>query len=312
MKSFLDRFSFTLLIFLSAGLAMTFPQYFLKFGDFELKGLIVPLIQIIMFGMGTTMSVSDFTLVLKSPKAVIVGVVFHFVIMPLIGFSLANLFNFSGEIAAGVILIGCSPSGLASNVMAYIAKANVALSVTVTSISTLLAPFFTPMLMKLLANNFIEIDLSTMMMDVAKMVFLPILLGLIVNKIFKKYKHLIDEFLPKLSMAGIIMIICIITAAGRKSILEIGFLLFFSTLIHNLLGYSLGFYCAKLFNLKEQDCRTIAFEVGMQNGGLASGIAAKMGKIATVGLAAALFGPVMNITGSVLATYWSKRPIEKV
>jgi bile acid:Na+ symporter, BASS family len=310
MKSFLNQFGFTLLIFFSAGIALAFPQYFLKIGDFELKGLIVPLIQVIMFGMGTTMSIDDFSSVLKSPKAVFVGVVFHFIIMPLIGFSLARAFGFSGEIAAGVILIGCSPSGLASNVMCYIAKANVALSVTVTSISTLLAPFLTPLLMKYLAGNFIEIELITMIIDVAKMVFLPIVLGLIVNKLFKNYKEAIDKFLPKLSMAGIVMIICIITAAGRKSILEIGFILFFSTLIHNLLGYFLGYQSARLFKLPEQDCRTIAFEVGMQNGGLASGIAAKMGKIATVGLAAALFGPIMNITGSVLATYWSKKEVK--
>ncbi len=309
MKSFINRFAFTILIFFSAGLALAFPQYFLKIGDFELKGLIVPLIQVIMFGMGTTMSLNDFALVLKSPKAVFVGVVFHFIIMPIIGFSLARAFGFAGEIGAGVILIGCSPSGLASNVMAFIAKANVALSVTVTSISTLLAPFLTPVLMKYLAGNFIEIDLVAMIIDVAKMVFLPIVLGLIVNKLFRNYKEIIDNILPKLSMAGIVVIICVITAAGRKSIIEIGGLLFISTLIHNLLGYFLGYQSAKLFKLPEQDCRTIAFEVGMQNGGLASGIAAKMGKIATVGLAAALFGPVMNISGSVLATYWSKKKI---
>ncbi len=309
MKSFINRFAFTILIFFSAGLALAFPQYFLKIGNFELKGLIVPLIQVIMFGMGTTMSLNDFALVLKSPKAVFVGVVFHFIIMPIIGFSLARAFGFAGEIGAGVILIGCSPSGLASNVMAFIAKANVALSVTVTSISTLLAPFLTPVLMKYLAGNFIEIDLVAMIIDVAKMVFLPIVLGLIVNKLFRNYKEIIDNILPKLSMAGIVVIICVITAAGRKSIIEIGGLLFISTLIHNLLGYFLGYQSAKLFKLPEQDCRTIAFEVGMQNGGLASGIAAKMGKIATVGLAAALFGPVMNISGSVLATYWSKKKI---
>jgi bile acid:Na+ symporter, BASS family len=309
MQNFINRFSFTILIFVSAGIALAFPQYFLKIGDFELKGLIVPLIQVIMFGMGTTMSIIDFALVLKSPKAVFVGVVFHFIIMPIIGFSLAQAFGFAGEIGAGVILIGCSPSGLASNVMAFIAKANVALSVTVTSISTLLAPFLTPILMKYLAGNYIEIDLVVMIIDVAKMVFLPIVLGLIVNKLFINYKELIDRFLPKLSMAGIVVIICIITAAGRKSIIEIGGLLFISTLLHNLLGYFLGYQSARLFKLPEQDCRTIAFEVGMQNGGLASGIAAKMGKIATVGLAAALFGPIMNITGSVLATYWSKKKI---
>ncbi|MES2795664.1 MAG: bile acid:sodium symporter family protein [Bacteroidota bacterium] len=309
MKSFLNRFSFTLLIFLSAGLALAFPPLFLQIGDYQLKNLIVPLIQVIMFGMGTTMSISDFNFIMKSPKAVIVGLVCQFTIMPFMGYFLANAFEFSGEIAAGVILIGCSPSGLASNVMAYIAKANVALSITITSIATLMAPFITPTLMKLLAGEFIEIELLTMMIDVAKMVFLPITLGILVNKMFANHKEMLDKIMPKVSMAGIVIIISIITATGRKSILELGGTLVLCTLIHNLGGYFLGYWGARLMKLKEEDCRTVAIEVGMQNGGLASGIAVKMGKIGTVGLAAGLFGPIMNITGSVLATFWSKKPV---
>ncbi len=309
MKSFLNRFSFPLLIFLGASLALLFPKYFTQIGDFQLKTLIIPLIQVIMFGMGTTMSINDFSLVMKTPKAVIIGLICQFTIMPFLGYTLANAFGFDGEIAAGVILIGCSPSGLASNVMAYIAKANVALSITITSLATLLAPFITPTLMKLLAGQYIEIQLISMMIDVAKMVFLPIALGLIVNKVFSKHKDLLNTLLPKLSMIGIIMIISIITAAGRKSILELGATLLLCTLLHNLLGYTLGYYGAKIFKLNEQDCRTVAIEVGMQNGGLASGIAVKMGKIGTVGLAAALFGPIMNISGSLLATYWGKKDI---
>lgn len=309
MQSFLNRFSFTILIILSASLAMFFPKYFTQIGDYQLKGLIVPLIQIIMFGMGTTMSLKDFGLVLKTPKAVIIGLICQFTIMPIMGYFLANAFGFSGEIAAGVILIGCSPSGLASNVMAFIAKANVALSITITSIATLLAPFITPALMKLLAGQFIEIELVTMMKDVANMVFLPILFGLIINKIFANNKTVLENIMPKISMAGIVIIISIITAAGRQSIIEFGGLLLICTLIHNISGFILGYYGAKLFKLPEQDCRTVAIEVGLQNGGLASGIAVKMGKIATVGIAPALFGPVMNINGSILATFWSKKKI---
>jgi bile acid:Na+ symporter, BASS family len=310
MQAFISRFSFTLLIILSASLAMIFPQYFTKIGDYQLKGLIVPLIQIIMFGMGTTMSLNDFGLILKTPKAVIIGLVCQFTIMPFMGYLLASAFGFSGEIAAGVILIGCSPSGLASNVMAFIAKANVALSITITSIATLLAPFITPALMKLLAGQFIEIELVTMMIDVAKMVFLPILLGLIVNKIFANNKTVLENIMPKLSMAGIVMIISIITAAGRQSILDYGGLLLICVFLHNISGFILGYYGAKLFKLPEEDCRTVAIEVGLQNGGLASGIAVKMGKIATVGIAPALFGPVMNINGSILATFWSKKKLK--
>jgi bile acid:Na+ symporter, BASS family len=309
MKLFLSRFGFTLLILFSAGLALVFPQFFLKFGNFELKNLIVPLIQIIMFGMGTTMSIADFNLVLKTPKAVLIGLICQFTIMPFLGYFLANTFGFEGEIAAGIILIGCSPSGLASNVMAFIAKANVALSITITTLATLMAPFITPMLMKLLAKQYIEIELITMMWDVSKMVFLPIAFGIFINKIFANQKEILNKLLPRISMGGIILILGIITAAGRKSILELGASLILCVLLHNFGGYFLGYWGAKLFKLKEEDCRTVAIEVGMQNAGLASGIAVKMGKIATVGLASGLFGPIMNVSGSLLATYWNKKRV---
>jgi bile acid:Na+ symporter, BASS family len=254
------------------------------------------------------MSVQDFVSVIKTPKAVMIGVMAQFIIMPSLGFTLANISGFSPEIAAGIILIGCSPSGLASNVMNYLAKANLALSITITSITTLIAPVITPLLMKLLAGTFVEINMLDMMWDIFKMVILPIGAGLLFNRLLHgKFKWL-DAALPIVSMAGIGFIIVIITAAGRNSLLEIGFLLIGLVLIHNLAGYLIGYWTGRLFKMSERDARTIAIEVGMQNGGLASGIAKEMGKIATVGLAAAVFGPLMNITGSILASYWHRRP----
>jgi bile acid:Na+ symporter, BASS family len=232
----------------------------------------------------------------------------QFVIMPALGFTLASVSGFVPEIAAGVILIGCSPSGLASNVMNYLAKANLALSITITSITTLLAPLLTPLLMKLLAGAFIEIDIYKMMWDIFKMVILPIGAGLLFNKLLRGRSHWLDAAMPLVSMFGIAFIIVIITAAGRNSLLDIGFVLIVLVLIHNLAGYTLGYWSGRLFKMSERDCRTIAIEVGMQNGGLASGIAKEMGKIATVGLAPAVFGPLMNITGSILASYWHRRP----
>ena len=213
-----------------------------------------------------------------------------------------------GLFTAGIILIGCSPSGLASNVMNYLAKANLALSITITSITTLIAPLLTPLLMKLLAGTFIEIDMVKMMWDISKMVIIPIGAGLLFNKLLKGKSKWLDEAMPLASMFGIGFIIVIITAAGRESLLAIGFLLIGLVLIHNLAGYTIGYWSARLFRMEERDCRTVAIEVGMQNGGLASGIAKEMGKIATVGLAAAVFGPLMNITGSILASYWHRRP----
>lgn len=299
---------FTTMIFAGVSLALYYPHYFTEIGGFKLTVLIIPLIQIIMFGMGTTMSIADFAGVIKSPKGVIIGVSAQLLIMPLVGYVLAAWSNFPPEIAAGIVLIGCSPSGVASNVMAYLANANVALSITITSIATLLAPFITPVLMKFLAGAFVEIDILAMMWTIVKMIILPIGAGLLFNKLTGEGAKWLDRAMPFISMLAIGLIITIITAAGRDSLLDIGGLLLLLVLVHNVFGYTLGYWYAKLFKMEEQDARTIAIEVGMQNGGLASGIANSLGKIATMGLAPAVFGPLMNITGSILASYWHGKP----
>lgn len=304
----LKGYAYSAMIFAAVTAALYYPAPFTEFNGFKLSGLITPLIQVIMFGMGTSMSTKDFVSVAKSPKAVLIGVAAQFIIMPFLGFTLAKSSGFPPEIAAGLILIGCSPSGLASNVMSYLAKANLALSITITSITTLIAPFMTPLLMNLLAGEFIEIDVYKMMWDIFKMIIIPIGAGLIFNRLFHGKSPWLDKAMPIVSMAGIGLIIVIITAAGRDSLIKIGSLLILLVLIHNVTGYLLGYWSARLFKLPESDCRTVAIEVGMQNGGLASGIAKEMGKIATVGLAAAVFGPLMNITGSMLANYWHGRP----
>ena len=303
----LKGFSFTVLIFAAVSLSMFYPQSFIQLGDFQLKKLIVPLLQIIMFGMGTAMSFNDFYGVIKMPKGVLVGLICQFSIMPFLGFSLASIFNFPSEIAAGVVLIGSSPSGLASNVMAYLAKANVALSVTLTAVATIVSPLMTPLLMKYFAGAFVPIDFIAMMLSIVKMVILPVFLGLVFNHFFQGRAKLLDNAMPILSMTAIALIIMIITAAGRDSLLSIGILLILAAIIHNLLGYLLGYWSCRVLKMKEHDCRTIALEVGMQNGGLASGIALEMGKVSTVGLAPAVFGPWMNISGSSLATWWRNK-----
>ncbi len=299
---------FTIMIFAGVAAALYYPDYFTEIAGFKLTILIIPLIQIIMFGMGTTMSVNDFAAVFKTPKGVLIGVTAQLMIMPIIGYALAKMSNFPPEIAAGIVLIGCSPSGVASNVMAYLANANVALSITITSIATLLAPFVTPVLMKFLAGEFIEIDVLTMMWSIVKMIILPIGAGLMFNKLRGNRVKWLDRAMPLISMLAIGVIITIITAAGRDSLLDIGGILMVLVLVHNLFGYTLGYWYARLFKMTEQDARTIAIEVGMQNGGLASGIANSLGKIATMGLAPAVFGPLMNVTGSILASYWHGKP----
>ena len=309
-SSLLSGFSFTVLIFAAVSISLYYPAPFIQIGSFKMNTLIVPLLQIIMFGMGTAMSIADFYGVIKMPKGVIIGVICQFLFMPLIGFILASLFQFSPEIAAGVVLIGSSPSGLASNVMAYLAKANVALSVTLTAVATCLAPIMTPLMMKLYAGAFVPIEFWSMMLSIIKIVIIPITLGLVFNQLFHGKTPWLDKLLPKVSMVAIGLIITVITASGRDNLLSIGILLILTAIIHNLLGYFLGYWSCRLIKMKEQDCRTIALEVGMQNGGLASGIALEMGKVATIGLAPAVFGPWMNISGSSLATWWRNKKIK--
>jgi BASS family bile acid:Na+ symporter len=369
--------SFTIWIFTAVTASMFYPQYFTSMGDFQLKKLIVPLLQIIMFGMGSQMSLDDFTGVIKMPKGVVIGVVSHYLIMPVVAFMISRIFNFPPEIAAGIILIGCVPSGLASNVMSYIAHANLVLAVTIGAISTILSPFVTPLLMKFLGGQYIEVNFWSMMLDILNMIILPIVAGFIFNlfnenkekmksviiqmtvffviilltdlvymkakqvdfsqfavnfaktlawfyilpmvgAIVLRYflkgdKKLMSKILSLISMVGIAVIISIITATGRDSLLQVGALLLVTSLLHNVAGYSLGYSVSWLFGMPEKDRRTVAFEVGMQNGGLASGLAMQMGKIATVGLAPAIFGPLMNVTGSALASWWrSKPPVEDI
>ncbi|MGI8635674.1 MAG: bile acid:sodium symporter family protein, partial [Segetibacter sp.] len=303
----LKGLSFTVIILAVVSLAMYYPHYFIAVGSFKLPALIVPLLQIIMFGMGTELSLKDFAQVLSMPKGIIVGIVCHYTIMPLIGFTIASLFNFPGEIGAGIILVGCCPSGLASNVMSYLARANLALSVSVTTVSTLLAPFLTPLLMNLLGGSFIEIHFWSMVWDITKIVIIPIVAGLLFHYLVHgKFKWL-DKAMPIVSMVGIALILIVMVAAGRDNLLKVGGLLIIATFIHNTAGFFLGYWSARLLKFPERDCRTIALEVGMQNAGLASGLALTMGKIATVGLAPAIFGPMMNITGSSISSWWHNR-----
>ncbi|MBW6501632.1 MAG: bile acid:sodium symporter family protein [Bacteroidales bacterium] len=371
----LKGFSYTLWIFAAVTVSMFYPQYLTSVGSFRLNRLITPLLQIIMFGMGSQMSFNDFAGIIKMPKGVIIGVFAQFTLMPLIALGIANIFSFPPEIAAGIILIGCVPSGLASNVMSFLARANVPLAVTLAAVTTLLSPLVTPILMEKLAGQFIEVDFWSMMLDILNMIILPIIAGFIFNLFLKKEatarskviqlvsypfimiltglvfikakdatfiqfliqfakmagifyflpmaggilflkafggdKKIMEKILSLVSMVGIALIVTVITASGRDSLLTVGLLLMITSILHNFAGYTLGYLLAWLFRMPEKDRRTIAFEVGMQNGGLASGLANQMGKLATVGLAPAIFGPLMNITGSVLANWWRGRPVRE-
>jgi BASS family bile acid:Na+ symporter len=370
----LRGYQFTAWIAAAVTAAMIYPATFLHVGDVDLrnKWLILFVVQLVMFGMGTQMSLHDFTGIAKNPRGVLVGIVCHFSVMPLVGFSLTKLFHFEPEIAAGIILIGSCSSGLASNVMAYIAKSNLALSVTVTAITTMVAPLMTPLLMKLLAGTLVEVKFFAMMMEIIKIVLVPIgaaLLhdylkhasargrrvvltigaagvvwlailalggwtffathasagaqpwigivgfifgavnaGIVYHSIFLGAPH-VQKLLPIASMAGIVYFTIVTTAAGRNDLLNVGFLLFFAAAIHNTAGYFFGYWLSRATGLDKNSARSVAFEVGLQNGGMATGIASAMGKIGTVGLASAIFSPWMNVSGSVLANHWRRKPV---
>jgi BASS family bile acid:Na+ symporter len=367
----LRGYRYTAWIIAAVVAAMIYPEAFKSWGAVNLrdKTLILVIIQLVMFGMGTHMSLKDFSGMATTGKGVLVGLFCHFSVMPLMGLLLTKMFHFEPEIAAGIILIGSCSSGLASNVMVYLARANLVLSVIVTAMATMVAPFLTPLLMKTLAGTLIEVKFVDMMIEIIKIVLVPIgaallhdflkratvsqqktlgvigvlcaiwiltigfflqksisnpslaqsvtlsgffagavIAGVLYHLLYTRFPK-IDNIMPVISMFGIIYFTTVTTAAGRDNLMKVGVLLFFASVIHNAAGYFFGYWLSRLFGMDRNSSRTIAFEVGLQNGGMASGIAGSMGKLGTVGLAAAVFSPWMNISGSVLANYWRRRPV---
>jgi bile acid:Na+ symporter, BASS family len=367
----LKGYAFTVWVFAFVAASMVRPEVFGSWGGFDLKHLIVPLIQIIMFGMGTTLSVADFTRVLAMPWPVVVGIVLQYTVMPFVGFGLAKAFGFEPQIAVGVILIGSAPGGVASNVINYLARCNVPLSVTMTAISTLISPVMTPLMMKVLAGKHIEVGFVKMMLDICNMILVPIVAGLIANRMLygrqpflaqggplaliavasgaaavgasqvppdllgglktglivgcamvavaavaklvmevwlRRARNWMDRALPVVSMAAICCIIAVITARSSKDLQLVGGRLLAAAMLHNLLGYLFGYWGARALRLNVVDARTVAVEVGMQNGGMASGLAMNTLQSAQAALAAAIFGPWQNVSGSMLASWWRKRP----
>ncbi|MHA8080160.1 bile acid:sodium symporter family protein [Aquirufa regiilacus] len=235
----LKGFSYTLFIFAASTYALNYPENLISFHGFPLKKLVTPLLVLTMFGMGIHMNLTRFVEIVKAPKPILAGIFCHYLIMPGIGFALAMTTDLPPEIAAGIILVGCSPSGVASNVMAYISGGNLALSVTVTAISTLLAPLVTPLLMKLLANQLVPINFWDMFWHILEIVIFPVLAGLVYNKYAYGKQKWLDDLLPILSMASIIFIVALTVSAGHDTLLSIGWLLILIVIIHNLSGYFL-------------------------------------------------------------------------
>ncbi|MFV7501576.1 bile acid:sodium symporter family protein [Acinetobacter pittii] len=295
--------TFALWVIVFAALALWQPELFVW-----LKAYIPWILGIIMLGMGMTMTVDDFKGVLQSPKAVLIGVVAQFVVMPGLAFILCKLFNLPPEIAVGVILVGCCPGGTASNVITYMAKGNVALSVACTSVSTLLAPVLTPAIFYLLASQWLKIDAASMFISILQVVLLPIVVGLILRTWLKRQVESYIQVMPLVSVIAIVAIVAAIIGGSKAAILQSGLLILAVVILHNGLGYLLGFTAARFFKLPYADSKAIAVEVGMQNSGLGVALAAVHFAASPItAVPSAIFSLWHNISGPALATYWASK-----
>lgn len=295
--------TFALWVIIFAALALWQPELFVW-----LKAYIPWILGIIMLGMGMTMTVDDFKGVLQSPKAVLIGVVAQFVVMPGLAFVLCKLFNLPPEIAVGVILVGCCPGGTASNVITYMAKGNVALSVACTSVSTLLAPVLTPAIFYLLASQWLKIDAASMFISILQVVLLPIVVGLILRTWLKRQVESYIQVMPLVSVIAIVAIVAAIIGGSKAAILQSGLLILAVVILHNGLGYLLGFIAARFFKLPYADSKAIAIEVGMQNSGLGVALAAVHFAASPItAVPSAIFSLWHNISGPALATYWASK-----
>ncbi|QCJ42477.1 bile acid:sodium symporter family protein [Bacillus sp. S3] len=268
------------------------------------------LLGIIMFGMGLTLSGNDFKEVFKRPKDVAIGVVGQFLIMPGLAFLLSKGLNLAPEIAVGVILVGCCPGGTASNVMTFLSKGDVALSVTITSVTTILAPLVTPALILLLASEWIPVDPAGLFLSIVKIVLFPIILGVIVKKLFNRQAQASVKVLPLISIIAIVAIVAAVVSANQAAIAKTGFLIFVVVVLHNCLGYFIGYLFGKLFKMDLSKKKAVAIEVGMQNSGLGAAIAAAhFSPLAAV--PSAIFSVWHNISGPILATIFSRMKNDK-
>ncbi|MFD1065841.1 bile acid:sodium symporter family protein [Oceanobacillus locisalsi] len=265
------------------------------------------LLGIIMFGMGLTLTPKDFKDVLKTPKSVLITVLAQYIVMSLIAYGLAVAFQLPSEIAVGVILVGCSPGGTASNVITYLAKGNTALSVSATTVSTLLAPVLTPALTLLLANQWMPVSFQNMFMEILQVVLIPIILGFIIRLLFNKQVEKSIPVLPLVSVIGIVAVATAVVSVNKDAVATSGLLIFGVVVLHNLLGLLFGFVIARLCKLSFPDQKAVSIEVGMQNSGLASTLALTFFTATPIAaVPSVIFSIWHNISGPVLATFWSK------
>ncbi len=302
---FITRF-FPLWVILFAALAFFVPGPFKGFGSW-----ISYLLGLIMLGMGLTMTLNDFKLVFTRPKDVIFGVVVRYCIMPFVAYGIGKALGLSPMLAAGLILVGCCPSGTASNVMTFIAKGDTALSVTISSINTLLAPILTPFIFLSLAGTMIPIDAMGLLVDIVKVVIVPIILGIAIHAAFSKYMDDITKIIPVISVISIIAIITIVVALNAQKLSTVAGIAFLAVVLHNGLGLGLGYGASRTIGqMDHHKSKAVAFEIGMENSGLAVALAiAHLDPMAAI--PGAIFSVWHNFSGSLLAGFWASRDTEE-
>ncbi|WP_026695287.1 bile acid:sodium symporter family protein [Peribacillus kribbensis] len=297
--------TFSFWVIAIAIIAYLFPGSFKWIGAY-----IVPLLGIVMFGMGLTLSASDFKEVFKRPKDVAIGVAGHFIIMPLLAFLLSIGLHLPSEVAVGVILVGCCPSGTSSNVMVFLARGNVALAVAIASVSTVLAPIITPLLILLFASKWVDISIGGLFLSIVQVVIIPLVLGFLIKKFFGKQAAAGVKALPLVSVTAIVLIVSAVVAGSQEQIAKTGLLIFAVVVLHNILGFCLGFLFARAMGMDLSKQKAVSMEVGMQNSGLGVAIAsAHFSPLAAV--PSAIFSVWHNISGSLLAFVYSRMKEQK-
>ena len=294
--------TFALWVILFAVLGFVLPDTFK-----QLTPYIVTLLGIIMFGMGLTLSLDDFKEVARRPVDVGIGVAAQFLIMPIIAVILTMIIPMSPEVAAGVILVGCCPGGTSSNVMTYLSKGDVALSVACTSVTTLAAPIVTPFLVWLFASQFLPVDAMAMFISIVKVILVPLALGFLLQKLLPGVVKAAVPALPLVSVVGIVLIVAAVVGASKAAIASSGLMIFAVVVLHNGIGYLLGYLAARASGLSVAKRKAIAIEVGMQNSGLGAALAnAHFSPVAAV--PSAIFSVWHNISGALIANYFSQVP----
>ena len=267
---------------------------------------IVPLLAGVMFTMGLTLKAKDFQRVLRDPRPILVGVLLQFILMPLLAVVLAKMFGLSNQLTAGLVLVGCCAGGTASNVISYLARADLALSISMTVCSTLVGVIATPLLTGFYLSTTVDVDTTGMLFSIVQIVLIPVLMGVTLNHLFPAFIRPLTPQLPTLSILIILIIIAIVVALNSDSLLEIGALTLVAVLLHNLGGMCGGFYLSRILGFDTRQSHTIAIEVGMQNSGLGVALALEFFS-ATAALPGALFSVWHNISGSLLASKWSRK-----